>query len=420
MKLPTCPENIPAAPGVYFFKDKNNTVLYIGKATSLKSRIQSYFSKGSRDWKVKALLEEHATIEYVITKTETEAALLEAELIQAHKPKYNVLLTSGQPFVYIFISADELPQLNIVRVKKEKGTYIGPFLYAGHARGTLRYLIETFRLMLCNKVIDNGCLDYHLGLCAGSCRKDFDPRDYQFRVSLALDALHANQGEFMRKLTKQMHEYCQQLAFEKAKHMREYIEHLEVIFATLKAKCAAREQAVVSAVLPKSYEKNADPEVATAIQDLLKLDKPAHIIDCFDVSHFQSTHLVGSCIRFVDGVPDKKSFRRFAIRTLQEQNDYAALREIVSRRYKHKTDYPDLILIDGGKGQLNAILPLVPDVACASIAKREERVFSSKLPDGVMLDAHTKTGKLLISLRDYTHHFAVSYHRLRRSKALRK
>lgn len=217
-----------------------------------------------------------------------------------------------------------------------------------------------------------------------------------------------------------MQEYSQQLAFEKAKHMRDYLEHLEVIFATLKAKCVAREQAVVSAVLPRSYTQQFDDQVGLAIQQLLQLDKPAHVIDCFDISHFQSTHLVGSCIRFVGGVPEKNSFRRFKIRTLTEQNDYAALREIVSRRYKSQTDYPDLILIDGGKGQLSAVMPLVPTVSCASLAKREERVFSSKLPDGVLLDPHTKEGKLLISLRDYTHHFAVRYHRLRRSAAFGK
>ncbi|MBS1987024.1 GIY-YIG nuclease family protein [Candidatus Dependentiae bacterium] len=417
---PQCPENLPSQPGVYFFKDKNNTVLYIGKATSLKSRVQSYFARYNSDWKVHALLDEHATVEFVITKTETEAALLEAELIQAHKPKYNILLTSGQPFVYIFISNDELPEPKIVRVKKSKGTYIGPFLYAKHAKGALCYLVETFRLMLCNKKLENGCLDYHLGLCAGSCRGDFNPADYRFRVELALDALQGNQKDFIRKLTKQMQEYSQQLAFEKAKHMRDYLEHLEVIFATLKAKCVAREQAVVSAVLPRSYTQQFDDQVGLAIQQLLQLDKPAHVIDCFDISHFQSTHLVGSCIRFVGGVPEKNSFRRFKIRTLTEQNDYAALREIVSRRYKSQTDYPDLILIDGGKGQLSAVMPLVPTVSCASLAKREERVFSSKLPDGVLLDPHTKEGKLLISLRDYTHHFAVRYHRLRRSAAFGK
>jgi excinuclease ABC subunit C len=413
-----CPKNLPSAPGVYFFKDKNNTVLYIGKATSIKSRVGSYFAKKVRDWKVEGLLEEYETVEYVVTKTETEEALLEAELIQAHKPKYNVLLTSGQPFVYLFISNDELAELKLVRIKKEKGTYIGPFLYAGHARGVLHYLRETFRLMLCNKTIEHGCLDYHLGLCAGSCKKDFNPAEYRFRVELALDALHGNQKDFIRKLTKQMKEYSENLAFEKAKHMRDYIVNLEVIFATLKSKCAAREEAVTSAVLPTAYKKLCDTEVASTIQTLLQLDKPAHVIDCFDISHFQSTHLVGSCIRFVDGVADKKSFRRFKIRTLIQQNDYAALREIVSRRYKNKTDFPDLILIDGGKGQLSAISSLLPDVSCASIAKREERVFSSKLPAGIVLDAHTKEGKLLISLRDYTHHFAVRYHRLRRSAAL--
>lgn len=413
------PEGLPGKPGVYFFKDKNNTILYIGKATSLKARVQSYFSRSAKDWKVNALLEEAATIEHVLTKTETEASLLEAELIQAHKPKYNVLLTSGQPFVYLLVTQESLPQLKLVRTKKEKGTYMGPFLHKSHARGALRYLIETFRLTLCNKKIANGCLDYHLGICAGSCKDNFNPDDYRFRIDLAREALLGNEKEFMRHLTTRMQTYIDALEFEKARNMREYSNNLDTIFATLKARCAAREKAVVSAVLPRDNKIAIGQESATDLQTLLKLESPAHVIDCFDISHFQSTHLVGSCIRFIDGIPEKNSFRRFKIRTLSMQNDYAALQEIVTRRYKRADDYPDLVLIDGGKGQLSMVRSILPaHVACASIAKREERLFSSHTPEGVVLDPHTNAGKVIISLRDYTHHFAVSYHRLRRRTEL--
>lgn len=416
-----CPKNLPTLPGVYFFKDKNNTILYIGKATSIKSRVQSYFAKQAKDWKIDALLDEYETIDYVVTETELAASLLEAELIQTHKPKYNVLLTSGQPFVYIFISNQALPTMSLVRTKKEKGTYIGPFLHKSHARGALRYITETFRLFLCNKKIEKGCLDYHLGICAGSCRPNFDPADYTLRMSLAQEALQGNKKELLKKLTLLMKTYSENLEFEKAKHMRDYIMNLDVIFSTLKAKTAQREPDVVHAVLPQrhslSFHGSQDTQVGIELQKLLNLNHPAHVIDCFDISHFQSTHLVGSCIRFTYGVPDKTSFRRFLINSLSEQNDYAALCEIVQRRYAKKQDYPDLILIDGGKGQLSAVRACMPAVDCASIAKKEERLFSSHIRDGIILDAHTKVGKLIISLRDYTHHFAVSYHRLRRNKA---
>ncbi len=419
MKI-ACPDTLPSGPGVYFFKDKNNTILYIGKAAVIKTRVQSYFAKHARDWKISALLKEHTTIEYVLTATETEACLLEAQLIQAHKPKYNVLLTSGQPFLYLLMTDEELPRVKLVRTKLAKGTYLGPFLDKGAARGALRYLVETFRLVLCNKTIENGCLDFHLGLCAGSCKKYFKPDEYRFRAGLALDALQGNQKEFIRKIEQQIDVYSTNLEFEKARHMRTYRVDLETIFATLKAKCAAHEHAVISAVLPRNYRENTLSDAGVKLQELLQLDRPVTSIDCFDISHFQSTHIVGSCIRFVYRIPDKKSFRRFKIRTITQQNDYAALREIVMRRYKNGVDLPDLILIDGGKGQLNAVTSVISTVACASIAKREERLFSSCLPDGIILDPHTDEGKLLISLRDYTHHFAVSYHRLRRSAAMRR
>ena len=139
-------------------------------------------------------------------------------------------------------------------------------------------------------------------------------------------------------------------------------------------------------------------------------------IDCFDISHFQSNAIVGSCIRFTNGKPDKKAFRRFAITTLVQQNDYAALYEIVSRRYKDQKNLPDIVLIDGGKGQRNAVLSLLPITVCISLAKKEELLFCDAYPEGIHLDLKRQSGKLLIALRDYAHHFAITYHRLVRSK----
>lgn len=201
MKIPI-KKALPKAPGIYLFKDKDNHVIYIGKAKSIQKRVSSYFQKQHNDWKVQALVEEHADIDYILTKNEAEALLLEAQLIRDHKPKYNVLLTTGQPFIYIVFTKDDLVKVEIVRNKETKGTYFGPFLQKMQARKAYAYLIRTFKLYLCNKKIANGCLDYHLEKCAGICKTDFDIQDYNFRISLALDALKRTPQEFIKKLKK--------------------------------------------------------------------------------------------------------------------------------------------------------------------------------------------------------------------------
>lgn len=151
---------------------------------------------------------------------------------------------------------------------------------------------------------------------------------------------------------------------------------------------------------------------------LLALKTVPKTIDCFDISHFQSSYLVGSCIRFTHGVPDKSKFRRFRIKTLSEQNDYAALQEIVQRRYRDAKELPDIVMIDGGKGQLNAVKDLYPTTAFISLAKKEEILFTSNYPQGIHLDPLSNAGQILMYLRDYAHHFAVSYHKVLRSKNL--
>jgi excinuclease ABC subunit C len=408
---------LPSLPGVYLFKDADNLILYIGKAKSLKKRVRSYFSNKT-DWKVKALLEAAHDIDFVLTNTEIEAMLLEAELIGTHKPKFNVLLKSGQPFVYIVFSNQELPTLSVVRNKSKKGTYFGPFLHKRQARSVLAFLMDTFKLHLCNKKIANGCLDYHIGRCAGSCMQHFDTTDYMFRIELAKSALKKNHAAFLKNLEQKIAAYSKELAFEKAQRLHQYVRDFDIIFHTLHVKYS-HEKYEPSVFIAMHHIKQLPVEketLAYELQALLETDKPIRTIDCFDISHFQSSYLVGSCVRFTNGYPDKNNFRRFKIRTLTEQNDYAALHEIVSRRYKNPTDLPDLVLIDGGKGQLSAVRNLFPQTTFVSLAKREETLHTPKHPEGIILDLKTSTGRTLIALRDYAHHFAITYHKLRRHK----
>ncbi len=431
-------KTLPKAPGVYLFKDKRESVIYVGKAKNIHKRVQSYFQKQKGDWKIQALLHEQDEVDYILTKNESEALLLEAQLIRDYKPKFNVLLKEGQPFVYIlFGTVDEeklaqktkLPIIELVRNKKKKGRYFGPFLRKQQARSAHRYLVETFRLNLCNKKIENGCLDYHLGFCAGSCKKDFDTTSYLFRLQLAYDALKNNHRKLTKKIKQQIAEYNQELAFEKAMNLYQYLENLDVILQTLRTKFSESKYRhdIFTQTTPAKHLTMRDGNLAYDLQQFLKLEKPIERIDCFDISHFQSSYLVGSCVRFYNGIPDKNNFRRFKIRTLSIQNDYAALQEIVSRRYKSHlypdaTDIkstpqllPDLILIDGGKGQLSAVTAVITDIPCVSLAKREETLFGKQFPDGVRLNIKRPIDRLLIELRDYAHHFAISYHRTRRS-----
>ncbi|HRN78387.1 MAG TPA: GIY-YIG nuclease family protein [Candidatus Dependentiae bacterium] len=413
-------KTLPALPGVYLFKNQQDTVIYIGKAKSLKNRVHSYFQDHNKDWKVIALRAEYADLDFIITKNEDEALLLEAQLIQEHRPKFNTLFKDGQPFVYIVFTQGDMPTIKVVRNKKEKGTYFGPFLQKIDARRVHDFLMHTFRLKLCNKTLENGCLNYHLGTCPGNCKNDFDRDAYMFRLQLAHDALKKNHQGFLHNLKTKIAEHTRKFEFEQAKRLVQYLDNIDSIFNTLDTKyhTAKYAQHIFATTTPTPYAHIDADETAYVLQALLALPHPVRTIDCFDISHFQSKYIVGSCVRFTNGKPDKNKFRRFKIQTLDTQNDYAALQEIVARRYKDSDDIPDLILIDGGKGQLHAAQQAIPYGFFASLAKREEILYSSTMKDGIHLDIQTNIGKLLIALRDYAHHFAISYHRLKRKKSI--
>lgn len=412
-------KNIPILPkvsGVYLFKDAQGKVIYIGKAKNIQKRVSSYFHNYAQDWKVKSLIDDHASVDYILTSNETEALLLEAQLIRDNQPRYNVLLKNGQPFVYIHVTNAEIPALELVRNKKSKGTYIGPFLHKTQARKVYNFLKNTFALNLCNKKIENGCLDYHIGRCAGSCLATFDTAEYLVRLGLALNTLQHDQKTFIKTIKERINHHNAALEFEKSKYLNEYLENADIIFETIRTKFSERkfEHEAYAATTPLPAELQ---EMTADLRTFLKTDHSIRTIDCFDISHFQSSYLVGACVRFTDGKPDKNNFRRFKIKTLVQQNDYAALQEIVTRRYKDTQNLPDLIVIDGGKGQLSSVRQVLPDATLISLAKREETIFGANLPpEGLKLDNKTPEGRILLALRDYTHHFAISYHRLLRSK----
>lgn len=412
-------KNIPKSSGVYIFKDNEEKIIYIGKAKNLRKRISTYFIRQKNDWKIQELIKEHTFIEHIITKTETEAFLLEAQLIKKFQPKYNVLLKSGNPFVYIVITNEEIPKLKLETKRKKKAIHFGPFLYKRKVRTVYEYLLRTFRLSTCSKKIDQGCLNYHIGKCAGSCLKTFDINEYKMRLEITKQLLNGNYESCRDMIKNQISQLNKNLEFEKSKHLKEYLENLETIFQTLKSGFSETKYTKDVALITTSIKYKIENPIKALedLQILLNLDKKPKSIDCFDISNFQSSYIVGSCIRFTHGIPDKQNFRRFKIKTISNQNDYAALQEIVKRRYKNPLDFPDIILIDGGKGQLNSIKNNVP-IPCLGLAKREELLYLPNQDKPIKLDLHSKIGQILIALRDYAHHFAISYHKKIRNKNL--
>ncbi|MBM3893156.1 excinuclease ABC subunit C [Candidatus Dependentiae bacterium] len=504
---------LPQEPGVYLFKNAEGLLVYVGKAKNLKKRGAQYIQGLGDDLKIDTIFSQSVTVECMVTSSELEALLLEAKLVQSHQPPCNVLLKTGQPFLYLFVpTSSDLPQLLMVRNQRQKGTYFGPFLEKGSARKVYDFLIKTFRLKICGKHIANGCLFYHLGQCAGSCRLDFDKAAYLERLELAKQALRQGHKKFLQQLQDEIQVSNKLMTFERSRELHCYLQAFEKVFYSLDQKptdiehIAGKHVWVLSedktslwifverdAVLKKkrvfyfALDQQIDSELlgeyftsfytvyvppATILtnidfgdqaevyeqfcktwhhreyaislmlptqghfahvvrlacvqveQELLKqrslgqqlkvlfkLDYEPKTIDCFDISHKQGTFMVGSCVRFEDGQVVKDKLRKFHIKTVYQIDDYASLREIVARRYKDQTELPDLILIDGGKGQLNAVQDLFPQASFVCLAKREETVFSKRIPEGKKLDPKNYVGQMLIALRDYAHHFAITFHR---------
>jgi excinuclease ABC subunit C len=402
-------KKFPKLPGVYFFKNAQDDILYIGKAKNLHDRIMSYLQGQDEREMVAHLVKEATTIDTIITSNETEALYLEAHLVKEFQPKYNTLLKEGDPFLYIVITQGKLPALDVTRRKDKKGYYFGPFLQRQQARKVFDYLIKTFALKLCKKKIDNGCLDFHIGVCAGVCRKDFDVEFYKQKIELVRQLLDNNLQDATKILQSEIDKASAQMLFERARNLHGYLQNIESILYTVRSLEKAKTNLVYSSEHIKS-----NIALLTKLKERLGLRRIPYTIDCFDISHLSGTCIVGSCIRFTDGRPDKQKFRRFQIKTLQDQNDYAALQEIVSRRYRDTSMLPDFIVIDGGKGQLNAVKDLVGDTEIVGLAKREETII---FVDGreIKLDIQKEEDRVLLELRDYTHHFAITYHRKKRT-----
>lgn len=538
---------LPSLPGCYLYYNKDNEVIYVGKAKILKRRVKSYFNKKHDSIKVKVLVSQIDHLEYIITNTEVEALILENHLIKKHKPKYNILLKDDKKYPYFLITDEDFPRISIVRKKNmnpEKGRYYGPYTDIRAMHSTLDFLKKIFPLKQCKtpKFKDRPCLYYHIGRCMAPCQNKVTSDEYKNIVSQAELFLSGKQNELMKQLMEQIQKYSDTLQYEKAAKLRDSyldlkktLEKQKVVYEntklnedviSLKAddgifaivilmiregrlidkkdfvyeveddsrteffatffkeyyntltlgypdKIISNEleavgdkklyeewlEIISSKKIKISYgksaqgkelqmlaDKNAENTLKTAqiskmskiqedfneigayLTEKLKLKNFPHRMECYDISHIQGTNTVASMVTFINGVKKSSEYKKFKVKTTEgKPDDFQSMKEVLTRRFSHMEDWgkPDLIIIDGGKGQLSSVMQIVEELGIkgidiVSLAKRNEEVYLPNQSKPIILPRNSSALFVFQRIRDEAHRFAITYHRKLRSKSMTK
>ncbi|AZV53237.1 excinuclease ABC subunit UvrC [Bacillus pumilus] len=521
---------LPDQPGCYLMKDRQNTVIYVGKAKVLKNRVRSYFT-GSHDAKTQRLVSEIEDFEYIVTSSNIEALILELNLIKKYDPKYNVMLKDDKTYPFIKITNERHPKLIVTRnVKKDKGKYFGPYPNVQAARETKKLLDRLYPLRKCATLPDRVCLYYHLGQCLAPCVYDISQETNKQLVDEITRFLNGGHQQIKKELNEKMQEAAEQLEFERAKELRDQIAYIDStmekqkmtmsdlsdrdvfayaydkgwmcvqVFFIRQGKLIERDvslfpmyqdpeeefltfmgqfyaknnhflpkeilvpdsvdQEMIEQLLetnvhqPKKGKKKdllllAHQNAKIALKEkfsLIERDEERSIgavkqlgdalniympyrIEAFDNSNIQGADPVSAMVVFQDGKPYKKEYRKYKIKTVTGPDDYASMREVIRRRYtrvlKDELPLPDLILIDGGKGQINAAIDVLENelnlsVPVAGLVK-DEKHRTSNLMIGdtleiVALERNSQAFYLLQRIQDEVHRFAISFHRQLRGK----
>lgn len=527
---------LPNTPGVYQYYDKDGRILYVGKAKDLKKRVSSYFTKNLDHHKTRVLVKKIATIKHIVVETETDALLLENNLIKKYQPRYNVLLKDDKSYPWICIKNEPFPRIFSTRqLVKDGSEYFGPYTNMRTVHLLLELIRGLYPLRTCNynltkENIEAGkfkvCLEYHIGNCMGPCEGLFSEEDYMENIEAIRSILKGNFKSSLQKFRKQMQDLAADLKFEQAQKIKEKIEILEnyqakstvvnpkisnvdvftivsdesygyvnflqvshgaiirshtmeikkkldesdkdlllLAIVELRQRFQSNSKEIylpfkvklgedVKIHIPKLGDKKhlldlskrnakyyrlehfkqskiVDPErhqkriMAQMRKDLRLEEEPVHI-ECFDNSNIQGTNPVAACVVFRNGKPSKKEYRKYNIRTVEGPNDYASMEEVVFRRYnrllKEEQPLPNLIIIDGGKGQLTSALKsldklgLKGKIPVLGIAERLEEIFFPDDPIPLYLDKKSETLKVIQQLRNEAHRFGLSFHRQKRSK----
>ncbi len=530
-------QTLPTLPGVYQYYDANDTIIYVGKAKNLKKRVSSYFTKTHENGKTRILVKKIAKIKHIVVDTETDALLLENNLIKKHKPRYNVLMKDDKSYPWICIKNERFSRVfQTRRLIKDGSEYFGPYTSVKTVYTLLDLIKGLYQLRTCNydlsqEKINAGkykvCLEYHLGNCKGACEGYETVEEYDENIKAIREILKGNFKNSLQRFKQQMHNLAEDMLFEDAQKIKEKIdilenyqakstivnpkinnvdvfsivsdesyayvnflqislgsivrshtleikkkldekdkELLEIAIVEIRQRFNSQSKEIyapfkvdigesIKATIPKLGDKKhildlsirnakyyrieqlkqvkiVDPDrhanriMAQMKADLRLKEEPRHI-ECFDNSNIQGTHPVAACVVFKNGKPSKKEYRHFNIKTVEGPDDFASMEEVVYRRYKRlldeKQSLPQLIIIDGGKGQLSSALKsldalnLRGKIAIIGIAKRLEELFYPNDPIPLYLDKKSETLKIIQQLRNEAHRFGIEHHRNKRSKS---
>jgi len=419
---------LPSGAGVYLMKDDGGRVIYIGKAVNLRSRVGSYFTTAAaQEMRTAGLVPEIRDVEVIETESEVDALLLEARLIKDVQPKFNQELKDDKTFPYLELSVrEDFPRVEFTRTPQDRGTRLyGPFTNAKALRGAIAVLQRVFRFRTCSLDIDDGdqrwkwfrpCLLASIDQCTAPCNLRISKEDYRRDIRRLQTFLDGGRVKLLRELDKEMQQASAEKLYEKAARIRDEI------------------QALKDLSLRGDLEEHAQPEVfyvdpkkgLAGLKQVFGLDEVPRRIEGVDIAHLQGGETVASLVQFIDGLPFKHGYKRYRIRTVEGVDDYGSIREVVSRRMGRLVQegeaFPDILLIDGGKGQLNAALEAMEVIGVdppltVSLAKREEEVYVPGEAKPRRLSRHGFGLRLLQYVRDEAHRFAQHYHHILRRKS---
>ena len=546
-KNPEQLKNLPTFPGVYKFKNKDEKIIYIGKAKNLKNRIRSYFQNSkAQSSKTISMMKNADSFEWIIVKNEVEALLTEANLIKKHRPKYNILMKDDKSYPYIQITKEPYPQVLLTRkIKKDGSKYFGPYTDSRRLRTILKVIHKVFPIRSCSyfindKVIEEKkisiCLDYHIKRCQGPCEGLISEKEYNEMIMHVISFMKGSTKDIEDYVEQKMNHASENLLYEEAAFFRDQLRTVQNfsskksytssvfderdIFALAKKdgigvavvirirngfiysrekisiqNIFSDEQKSYSSIITQFYMgsnlipsnislpvklideknildmlskergskvkldypkigekakelritmKNAElllndrilrknkykmftPNSVTSLQSDLNLDVPPKNIEGFDISHLGGTNTVASMVSFINGKPKKSNYRKYKIKSVKKIDDFASIREVVFRRYsrlqKEKFEYPDLILIDGGKGQLSMAMSALRELGLdyiniIGLAKRLEEVFIPGNPEAQVINKNSPGLVLLKRVRDEAHRFAISFQKQKRKKTM--
>ena len=419
--------SFPQTPGVYLMKDAAGRVIYVGKAKNLRSRAGSYFLKAAaEDRRTADLVREIRDIDYLEAESEVDALLLESRLVKDVQPRFNSDLKDDKTFPYLQITTHEdYPRVEFTRTPKRKGVKLyGPFTSAGSLRGAIVVLQRIFKFRTCTLDIDaddeqwrwfRPCLLASIDQCTAPCNLRISKEEYRKDINRLKTFLDGGRTQLLAELHAEMLEASKALDFERAARRRDEIRLLE----TLDQRGDLEEH-----VQPEVFL--VDPKKGLAgLAKVLGLDKPPRVIEGVDIAHLAGNETVASLVQFIDGLPFKPGYKRYRIKSVEGIDDFKSIHEVVSRRFarlaREGGSPPDILLIDGGKGQLSAALDALESLGveppCViSLAKREEEVFLPGRSEPLRLSRDSYSLRLLEYVRDEAHRFAQHYHHLLRGK----